>query len=136
MEDGDWRGYADGFDGELTGTMELIDPDLPMVMGIILSSDHITVSDALHMVTNDNPLGLRPSDRDRYRLMLGRLLLDMYIAAGYDPYDQCTLEMVRMPGRTKCCNPYSDNMYRHLLGTTRIERRDGMFRFIFDRSGQ
>ncbi len=136
MGDGDWIVYADGFDGDLTDTMELIDPDLPKVLEAILSSDRITVSDALHMVVNDNPLGLRPSDRDRYRLMVGRLLLDMYIAAGFDPYDQCTLEMVRMPGRTKCCNPYSDNMYRHLIDTTRIERGDGMFRLIFDRSGK
>lgn len=136
MGDGDWIVYADGFDGDLTDTMELIDPDLPKVLEAILSSDRIIVSDALHMVVNDNPLGLRPSDRDRYRLMVGRLLLDMYIAAGFDPYDQCTLEMVRMPGRTKCCNPYSDNMYRHLIDTTRIERGDGMFRLIFDRSGK
>ena len=112
-------------------TMELIDPDLPIVMERILSSDAVTVSEALHTVTMDNPLNLQPSERDRYRLMLGRLMLDMYIDAGFDPYDQCTLEMVRMPGKTKCCNPYSDNMYRHLIETTVIEREDGKFRFVF-----
>ena len=131
MSESAWKGYGNGFDTRFRDTMELIDPDLPTVMETILSSDAITVSEALHTVTMDNPLNLQPSERDRYRLMLGRLLLDMYIEAGFDPYDQCTLEMVRMPGRTKCCNPYSDNMYRHLIGTTSIEKSDGRFRLIF-----
>ena len=131
MSESAWKGYGNGFDSMFRDTMELIDPDLPIVMGRILSSDAITVSEALHTVTMDNPLNLQPSERDRYRLMLGRLMLDMYIDAGFDPYDQCTLEMVRMPGKTKCCNPYSDNMYRHLVETTVIEREDGKFRFVF-----
>ena len=131
MSESAWKGYGNGFDTRFRDTMELIDPDLPIVMGRILSSDAITVSEALHTVTMDNPLNLQPSERDRYRLMLGRLMLDMYIDAGFDPYDQCTLEMVRMPGKTKCCNPYSDNMYRHLIETTVIEREDGKFRFVF-----
>lgn len=131
MSESAWKGYGNGFDTRFRDTMELIDPDLPTVMGTILSSDAITVSEALHTVTMDNPLNLQPSERDRYRLMLGRLMLDMYIDAGFDPYDQCTLEMVRMPGKTKCCNPYSDNMYRHLIEKTVIEREDGKFRFVF-----
>ena len=131
MSESAWKGYGNGFDSMFRDTMELIDPDLPTVMETILSSDAITVSEALHTVTMDNPLNLQPSERDRYRLMLGRLMLDMYIDAGFDPYDQCTLEMVRMPGKTKCCNPYSDNMYRHLVETTVIEREDGKFRFVF-----
>ena len=131
MSESAWKGYGNGFDTRFRDTMELIDPDLPIVMGRILSSDAITVSEALHTVTMDNPLNLQPSERDRYRLMLGRLMLDMYIDAGFDPYDQCTLEMVRMPGKTKCCNPYSDNMYRHLIEKTVIEREDGKFRFVF-----
>lgn len=131
MSESAWKGYGNGFDTRFRDTMELIDPDLPTVMETILSSDAITVSEALHTVTMDNPLNLQPSERDRYRLMLGRLMLDMYIDAGFDPYDQCTLEMVRMPGKTKCCNPYSDNMYRHLIGTTSIEKSDGRFRLIF-----
>lgn len=131
MSESAWKGYGNGFDTRFRDTMELIDPDLPTVMETILSSDAITVSEALHTVTMDNPLNLQPSERDRYRLMLGRLMLDMYIDAGFDPYDQCTLEMVRMPGKTKCCNPYSDNMYRHLIETTVIEREDGKFRFVF-----
>ncbi len=131
MSESAWKGYGNGFDSMFRDTMELIDPDLPIVMGRILSSDAITVSEALHTVTMDNPLNLQPSERDRYRLMLGRLMLDMYIDAGFDPYDQCTLEMVRMPGKTKCCNPYSDNMYRHLIEKTVIEREDGKFRFVF-----
>ncbi len=131
MSESAWKGYGNGFDSMFRDTMELIDPDLPIVMERILSSDAITVSEALHTVTMDNPLNLQPSERDRYRLMLGRLMLDMYIDAGFDPYDQCTLEMVRMPGKTKCCNPYSDNMYRHLIETTVIEREDGKFRFVF-----
>ena len=131
MSESAWKGYGNGFDTRFRDTMELIDPDLPTVMETILSSDAITVSEALHTVTMDNPLNLQPSERDRYRLMLGRLMLDMYIDAGFDPYDQCTLEMVRMPGKTKCCNPYSDNMYRHLVETTVIEKEDGKFRFVF-----
>ena len=131
MSESAWKGYGNGFDSMFRDTMELIDPDLPIVMERILSSDAITVSEALHTVTMDNPLNLQPSERDRYRLMLGRLMLDMYIDAGFDPYDQCTLEMVRMPGKTKCCNPYSDNMYRHLIEKTVIEREDGKFRFVF-----
>ena len=131
MSESAWKGYGNGFDSMFRDTMELIDPDLPIVMERILSSDAITVSEALHTVTMDNPLNLQPSERDRYRLMLGRLMLDMYIDAGFDPYDQCTLEMVRMPGKTKCCNPYSDNMYRHLVETTVIEKEDGKFRFVF-----
>ena len=131
MSESAWKGYGNGFDSMFRDTMELIDPDLPTVMETILSSDAITVSEALHTVTMDNPLNLQPSERDRYRLMLGRLMLDMYIDAGFDPYDQCTLEMVRMPGKTKCCNPYSDNMYRHLIEKTVIEREDGKFRFVF-----
>ena len=131
MSESAWKGYGNGFDSMFRDTMELIDPDLPTVMETILSSDTITVSEALHTVTMDNPLNLQPSERDRYRLMLGRLMLDMYIDAGFDPYDQCTLEMVRMPGKTKCCNPYSDNMYRHLIEKTVIEREDGKFRFVF-----
>ena len=131
MSESAWKGYGNGFDSMFRDTMELIDPDLPIVMERILSSDAITVSEALHTVTMDNPLNLQPSERDRYRLMLGRLMLDMYIDAGFDPYDQCTLEMVRMPGKTKCCNPYSDNMYRHLVEKTVIEREDGKFRFVF-----
>ena len=131
MSESAWKGYGNGFDTRFRDTMELIDPDLPTVMERILSSDAITVSEALHTVTMDNPLNLQPSERDRYRLMLGRLMLDMYIDAGFDPYDQCTLEMVRMPGKTKCCNPYSDNMYRHLIEKTVIEREDGKFRFVF-----
>ncbi|GEM_PF-6502399 len=131
MSESAWKGYGNGFDTRFRDTMELIDPDLPTVMETILSSDAITVSEALHTVTMDNPLNLQPSERDRYRLMLGRLMLDMYIDAGFDPYDQCTLEMVRMPGKTKCCNPYSDNMYRHLIEKTVIEREDGKFRFVF-----
>ena len=131
MSESAWKGYGNGFDTRFRDTMELIDPDLPIVMERILSSDAITVSEALHTVTMDNPLNLQPSERDRYRLMLGRLMLDMYIDAGFDPYDQCTLEMVRMPGKTKCCNPYSDNMYRHLVETTVIEKEDGKFRFVF-----
>ncbi|MGN0138253.1 MAG: hypothetical protein ACI381_06590 [Candidatus Methanomethylophilaceae archaeon] len=131
MSESAWKGYGNGFDTRFNDTMELIDPDLPTVMETILSSDAITVSEALHTVTMDNPLNLQPSERDRYRLMLGRLMLDMYIDAGFDPYDQCTLEMVRMPGKTKCCNPYSDNMYRHLIEKTVIEREDGKFRFVF-----
>lgn len=131
MSESAWKGYGNGFDSMFRDTMELIDSDLPIVMGRILSSDAITVSEALHTVTMDNPLNLQPSERDRYRLMLGRLMLDMYIDAGFDPYDQCTLEMVRMPGKTKCCNPYSDNMYRHLVETTVIEKEDGKFRFVF-----
>ena len=131
MSESAWKGYGNGFDARFRDTMELIDPDLPTVMETILSSDAITVSEALHTVTMDNPLNLQPSERDRYRLMLGRLMLDMYIDAGFDPYDQCTLEMVRMPGKTKCCNPYSDNMYRHLVEKTVIEREDGKFRFVF-----
>lgn len=131
MSESAWKGYGNGFDTRFRDTMELIDPDLPTVMETILSSDAITVSEALHTVTMDNPLNLQPSERDRYRLMLGRLMLDMYIDAGFDPYNQCTLEMVRMPGKTKCCNPYSDNMYRHLIEKTVIEREDGKFRFVF-----
>ena len=131
MSESAWKGYGNGFDTRFRDTMELIDPDLPTVMETILSSDAITVSEALHTVTMDNPLNLQPSERDRYRLMLGRLMLDMYIDAGFDPYDQCTLEMVRMPGKTKCCNPYSDNMYRHLIGTTSIEKSNGRFRLLF-----
>ena len=131
MSESAWKGYGNGFDTRFRDTMELIDPDLPIVMERILSSDAVTVSEALHTVTMDNPLNLQPSERDRYRLMLGRLMLDMYIDAGFDPYDQCTLEMVRMPGKTKCCNPYSDNMYRHLIEKTVIEREDGKFRFVF-----
>lgn len=131
MSESAWKGYGNGFDTRFRDTMELIDLDLPTVMETILSSDAITVSEALHTVTMDNPLNLQPSERDRYRLMLGRLMLDMYIDAGFDPYDQCTLEMVRMPGKTKCCNPYSDNMYRHLIEKTVIEREDGKFRFVF-----
>ena len=131
MSESAWKGYGNGFDTRFRDTMELIDPDLPTVMETILSSDAITVSEALHTVTMDNPLNLQPSERDRYRLMLGRLMLDMYIDAGFDPYDQCTLEMVRMPGKTKCCNPYSDNMYRHLIEKTVIEREDGKFHFVF-----
>ena len=131
MSESAWKGYGNGFDSMFRDTMELIDPDLPIVMERILSSDAVTVSEALHTVTMDNPLNLQPSERDRYRLMLGRLMLDMYIDAGFDPYDQCTLEMVRMPGKTKCCNPYSDNMYRHLVEKTVIEREDGKFRFVF-----
>ena len=131
MSESAWKGYGNGFDTRFRDTMELIDPDLPTVMETILSSDAITVSEALHTVTMDNPLNLQPSERDRYRLMLGRLMLDMYIDAGFDPYDRCTLEMVRMPGKTKCCNPYSDNMYRHLVEKTVIEREDGKFRFVF-----
>ena len=131
MSESAWKGYGNGFDSMFRDTMELIDPDLPIVMERILSSDAVTVSEALHTVTMDNPLNLQPSERDRYRLMLGRLMLDMYIDAGFDPYDQCTLEMVRMPGKTKCCNPYSDNMYRHLIEKTVIEREDGKFRFVF-----
>ena len=131
MSESAWKGYGNGFDSMFRDTMELIDPDLPTVMETILSSDAITVSEALHTVTMDNPLNLQPSERDRYRLMLGRLMLDMYIDAGFDPYDRCTLEMVRMPGKTKCCNPYSDNMYRHLVETTVIEKEDGKFRFVF-----
>lgn len=131
MSESAWKGYDRGFDEGFNDTMELIDPDLPKVLGCILDSDTDNVEDGLHHITVSNPLDLQPSERDRYRLMLGRLLLDMYIEAGFDPYDQCTLEMVRMPGKTKCCNPYSDNMYRHLIGTTSIEKRDGRFRLIF-----
>lgn len=117
----------------LKDTMELIDPCLPEVMMHIISkTTGGKVSEIVHTVSNDNPLGLRPSEKDRYNLMIGRLLLDLYIGTGFDPTDENTLEMVRMPGKTKCCNPYSDNMYRHLVDTTIMEIEGDRFRFIFD----
>ena len=125
-------GWIDIDDREFGDTLLLIDPELPDIVRMMISEDGVSnVSEVLHRISNVNPLGLGPSEKDRYRLMVGRMLLDIYIRTGFDPTDQETLEMVRMPGRTKCCNPYSDNMYRHLIDTTVIESSTGRFRLIF-----
>ena len=125
-------GWMDIDDMEFTDALLLIDPELPDIMRMMISEEGVSdVSDVLHRISNINPLGLGPSEKDRYRLMVGRMLLDIYIRTGFDPTDPETLEMVRMPGRTKCCNPYSDNMYRHLIDTTVIESSTGRFRLTF-----
>lgn len=136
---GKWYGI-DGPGITDDGHLSTIDPGLCRILsGMVAhsaSSSVRAVDELIRMVEMDNPLDLHPSDRPSYRLTVGRFLLDEYISAGTCSNEGMVMDIVRRPGPTKCCNPYSDNMYRYLVSAASLELdvENDRFRVVFSDS--
>lgn len=109
-------GWDDGFSAELSE----IDPGLPAVVGYMAEQcvGRTKVSELISQTVHGNPLDYPPSEKNDYEHMIDRFLLDAYMKAGASNGTDCLWETIRKPGKTKCCSPYSGNMYRHLSETT------------------
>lgn len=93
---------------------------LRSMAGYCQDRDDCLVSDLVTQLMYENPLDCHPSEKDCYSHAVDRFLLDCYMKAGASEGTDYLWETIRRPGKTKCCNPYSDNMYRHLSNSTRM----------------
>lgn len=104
--------------------LEDIDPSLPAIINGLaeycIENGKTKMSDLISMIIHENPLGLAPSEKNDYEHIIDRFLLDAYMKAGAAEGTDCLWETIRKPGKTRCCSPYSDNMYRHLSDTTEM----------------
>lgn len=127
----EWRVHLDidSWDGEYSNELSDIDPGLPVMIrtiaGYCQDEGDSLISDLVTRLMYENPLDLSPSEKDCYSHAVDRFVLDAYMKAGVSEGTDCLWETIRRPGKTKCCNPYSDNMYRHLSSSTTMSVEEG-----------
>ena len=111
-------GWGDDYSAELSD----IDPELPAVVRFMAEQcmGRTRVSELVSQVIHVNPMDHPLSEKDEYRHMIDRFLLDAYMRAGASNGTDCLWETIRRPGKTRCCSPYSGNMYEHLSETTEM----------------
>lgn len=126
----DWDG---GFHEELSDIDRGLPTMIQVMAGFCQENGEMLVADLVTELMYDNPLDYPPSEKDAYGHAVDRFLLDAYMKAGASEGTDCLWEAIRRPGKTRCCSPYSDNMYRHLANTTRMsieEPYDGVAEIV------